>query len=325
MGHTRQQKRVRPRARRFDSDDGVEFVRCRICGDYRRVISGRHLLKHGTDRETYMEEYRLSPDELIAKDFRMIQSSRRGYYPYGKSDWIDAIKNVHKTGGSVFAGNLQDKHPYLYQQGIWIFGDWDKALRAAGFDPERMRMRRFWDKERIINELQRMRRQSLPLYANYAMKNHSKLFYGALTVYGSWSKALFAAGVTKKPLPSKLYRSRLSLLRALRDALERHSKDDIPQALRLHAAHYFGSLGSAMIALKKDQRLLRGWSKPKIIAVLSQMHRSKKKLAYATARRHLPALVSAAEAYFGSWGKALYAAGMEPDLYFVHHKWRKPK
>jgi hypothetical protein len=38
----------------------------------------------------------------------------------------------------------------------------------------------------------------------------------------------------------------------------------------------------------------------------------------------LPALVSAAEAHFGSWGKALYAAGIDPNLYFVHHTWRKP-
>ena len=35
------------------------------------------------------------------------------------------------------------------------------------------------------------------------------------------------------------------------------------------------------------------------------------------------ALVSAAEAHFGSWGKALYAAGIDPNLYFVHHKWHK--
>jgi hypothetical protein len=72
--------------RSLNLGDGIVFVRCRICGDHRRVISGRHLSKHGTDREEYMEEYRLSPDELIAKDFRTIQSSRRGYQPYGKKE-----------------------------------------------------------------------------------------------------------------------------------------------------------------------------------------------------------------------------------------------
>jgi hypothetical protein len=300
--------------------EGIEFVLCRICGDHRRVISGRHLSKHGTDRETYMEEYGLSPDELIAKDFRRIVSSRRGYYPYGKRDWIDAIKKIHRRSGSVFAGDLQDKQPYLYQQGVWIFGDWDKALRAAGFVPEKMRMRRSWDKDRVIRELRRMRKQNLPLYAHYVMKNHQHLFSAARSHYGSWNKALAAVGINDK---GKSGTTPLGLLRELREAVE--AKTDISTALRSEIAYYFGSLRKAKLALKTDPRILSGWSKTKIIAVLSQMHRSKNNLIYATARREFPALVSAAEAYFDSWGKALYAAGIDPNLYFVHHKWHKPR
>jgi ROS/MUCR transcriptional regulator protein len=120
MRHTRQQKRFAPQPRKTTSADGVDFVRCRICGDRRRVISGRHLSKHGTDREEYMQEYGLSPDELIAKDFRIIQSSRHGYQPYGKKDWIAAIKRVYKRDGNVFARRLQDRHPHLYTQGVWF-------------------------------------------------------------------------------------------------------------------------------------------------------------------------------------------------------------
>jgi len=54
------------------------------------------------------------------------------------------------------------------------------------------------------------------------------------------------------------------------------------------------------------------------------MHRSKKIPGYGKIRRELPALLSAAEAYFGSWGKALYAAGIDPRLYFVRRKRRRP-
>jgi hypothetical protein len=101
------------------------------------------------------------------------------------------------------------------------------------------------------------------------------------------------------------------------------TKTDIPQVLRFQADLYFGSLHIAIIVMKKNQRLLLGWSKPKILKILSRMHRDKVELAYAKVRREFPALVSAAEAYFGSWGKALYAAGIDPNLYFVHHTWRK--
>jgi hypothetical protein len=53
-------------------------------------------------------------------------------------------------------------------------------------------------------------------------------------------------------------------------------------------------------------------NKDKITTVRAQMHRSKEKLNYTTGRRDFPALVSTAQADFGSWGKALYAAGIDP-------------
>jgi len=157
-------------------------------GDHRRVISGRHLSKHGIDRETYMEEYALSPDELIAKDVRRLQSSRRDYRPYGKRDWIQAIRELHKVEGNIFAGRLQKKHSHLYVQGTWLFGDWDNAL---GFDPEKMRRRRFWDQKFLIEKIRALRRRNVPLSANYAMKNHQGAFDAALREYGSWSRRLW--------------------------------------------------------------------------------------------------------------------------------------
>jgi hypothetical protein len=287
--------------------DGVEFVRCRICGDHRRVISGRHLSKLGTDRGEYMQEYGLSPDELIAKDFRRIQSSRRGYQPYGKREWIAAIKKVYERDGNVFAKRLQNKYPHLYTQGVWLFGNWDKALRAVGLDPEQTRLRSSWNREKSITAIRTLRKQNLPLYASYVAKNHSKVFDTALAVFGSWPKALGAAGIT-----AISRKTRLGLLRELSELLE--SRSDISQALRSEIKYYFGSLRNAKIALKTDRRLLSGWSKRKIIIIVAQMHRSKQKLNYATGRREFPALVSAAEAYFGSWGNALYAAGILANL-----------
>jgi hypothetical protein len=295
-----------------------DFVRCRICGDHRRVISGRHLSKHGTDREIYMGEYRLSPDELIAKDSRRLHSSRRDYRPYSKKDWIAAIKKVYKRDEQVFAGFLQEKYQQLYHQGTWLFGDWDEALRAAGFNPEKMRLRSFWNGEKVILGIRALRKRNLPLYAKHVMRNHPDLFSGALRQYGSWNKTLVVAGITVIPR-----RTRLGLLRELRDAVE--SRSEISCELRSAIEYYFGSLRSARAALKANPKLLSGWSKRKIISVIAQKHRSNEKLNYGTGRRDFPALVSAAEAYFGSWGKALYAAGIDPNLYFVHHKWRKSR
>src|SRR5262245_53734437 len=105
MGHTGVRKR--PRHRILGGDVDIDFVCCRICGDHRRVISGRHLSKHDIDRETYMDEYDLSPDELIAKAFCMIQSSHPGYYPHTKKGWIAAMQKVYENDGKIFAKYLQ--------------------------------------------------------------------------------------------------------------------------------------------------------------------------------------------------------------------------
>ena len=58
------------------------------------------------------------------------------------------------------------------------------------------------------------------------------------------------------------------------------------------------------------------------MAMIIQRHRLGKTLGYAAVWRDNPRLVSAAEAYFGSWGNALHAAGVDPNLY-LHRKWRK--
>ena len=80
-------------------------------------------------------------------------------------------------------------------------------------------------------------------------------------------------------------------------------------------------MAGALAESKNDRRVVNGWSKPKILAVLSRMHRRREGLGYGDARRNVPALVSAAQAYFGSWGRALHLAGIDPNLYFVH-RWR---
>jgi hypothetical protein len=109
-----------------------------------------------------MADDRLSPDQLIAKDFRQIQSSRRGYYPYGNLDWVTAIRTIYKETGSVFTENIQKKYRHLYLQGVWIYGNWDKALPAAGFNPEITRQRRHWTRDKVIEGISRLRTRRLP-------------------------------------------------------------------------------------------------------------------------------------------------------------------
>jgi hypothetical protein len=303
---------------RLTGIEGIDFVRCRSCGQRLRVISGRHLSKHDTERSGYMAEYGLSPDQLVAKDFRVIQSSRRDYRPYDPKAWVGHIKKLAKDGVSIHPHELQKRQASIYYLGVWLYGDWDTAIRAAGFDPEKVRLRRGWNKDKIIKRLRQLPRQNLPLYPWYVMHNHQDLFSAALRQYRSWDKALIAAGI--KPVPKH---SRFGLLRNLRDVL--HARKKIPEVLRTDLKYYFGSVKAAKLGLKTEPRFANGWSKQKIVDMIARKNRVNESLKYAIGRREFPSLVSAAEAYFGSWGKALHAAGIDPNLHFVHHTWRKTK
>jgi len=126
-----------------------------------------------------MDEYELSPDELIAKAFRVIQSGGAAYEPYGKRQWTAAIQKFYRQKGSVWATDLQQSQlHHLYSQGVWLFGDWYSAVAAAGLDPENLGLHTFWDKDRVIKEIKELKRRRLPLYPIYVMKSHPELFLG---------------------------------------------------------------------------------------------------------------------------------------------------
>jgi hypothetical protein len=230
------------------------------------------------------------------------------------------MKAVYKQHGNVYAGFLQKHYRNLYDEGLWLNGnDWDAALRVLGFTPERMRLRTYWQSERVVTKVRLLRDKCIPLYPKYVIKHYSALYSAALRIFESWQNALLAAGME---VPDAVHDGHRGVLRCLHDALEQHSENDLSEKLKLHAAYYFGSLQKAKSALKTDRRFRAGWNKIKIIAAIHKRHRSGQALGYAAARRDNPALVSATEAYFGTWGNALYAAGLDPNLY-LRGKWRK--
>jgi hypothetical protein len=102
-----------------------------------------------------------------------------------------------------------------------------------------MRLRTYWEAERVVTKILFLRGKGVPLYPAYVLKHYAALFSAALRIFGSCANALIAAGLE---VPDSPHDGRLGVLRALRDALEQHSKSDLPEKLKLHAVYYFGSL-----------------------------------------------------------------------------------
>jgi hypothetical protein len=111
---------------------------------------------------------------LIAKAFRVLQSCQPGYKPNGKAEWVTAIKSIYKKKGPSGVWRLQKNHPHLYTQAGWLFGGLDEGYRFVGLKPEEIRLRGFYEDKRLHKDIWRLRRQNLPLYPAYVMKNHPR-------------------------------------------------------------------------------------------------------------------------------------------------------
>jgi hypothetical protein len=108
-----------------------------------------------------------------------------------------------------------------------------------------MRLRTYWEAERVITKNRFLREKGVPLHPKYVLKHYPALVSAALRIFGSWANALIAAGLE---VPDAVHDGRRGVLRSLRDVLEKHSDNDLLEKLKLHAAYYFGSLRKAKAA-----------------------------------------------------------------------------
>jgi len=110
---------------------------------------------------------------------------------------IRGIQQIHAGGGKVNHAALGRNS--ISRAGVLLFGSWDAALKAAGLDPDDIRVyRKPWTPEEVILEIQRKHRHGEALNAknvsSYSLRRRGKVFFG------SWDAALTNAGLD----PSKI-------------------------------------------------------------------------------------------------------------------------
>ena len=114
---------------------------------------------------------------------------------------IQAIHEIHSRGGPVSHAALRCNS--VTRAATLLFGSWDAALRAAGLDPDEVRIyRKPWTPDEVMQEIQRKARMGEPLNARdvspYSLRRRGRIFFG------SWDAALAAAGLD----PAKVRKSK---------------------------------------------------------------------------------------------------------------------
>jgi len=163
-----------------------------------------------------------------------------------------------------------------------------------------------WSKQRVIEAIRARHRRGLPMRG--VQKDDSKLAVAGRQWFGSWAKAVSAAGVK---MPPRGKWAKETVVARIQD----WHRQGVPvgrigqQDLRLRAAGYcrFGSWRAALAAAGLQ---LTGWkwSKERVIHELQALGRNG--VLQGFRRKDHSRLTSAAKKYFGSLHDALNAAGL---------------
>lgn len=108
---------------------------------------------------------------------------------------IHRIKEIAEKGESINTLSLEMNHPRLWNAARRIFGNINNAVQAAGFDYAGFKKRGAWTPEKITERLQNYHSEGKDLSQITMLEDDSKLLAAAQKLYGSWSRAVNAAGI----------------------------------------------------------------------------------------------------------------------------------
>ena len=87
--------------------------------------------------------------ESCGLDYSLIKK----YKTWTRQAVLDEIRRLAKAGEPLFSQHAQDHHKPLYMAAIKRFGNWGKAIQAAGVDYKSVRLRRSMTKAEIKREV----------------------------------------------------------------------------------------------------------------------------------------------------------------------------
>ncbi len=176
---------------------------------------------------------------------------------------IRAILKREAAGLPLSTGGDQGVHPTLYQAGARAFGSWCNAVMAAGVSPDRVFTHDRWPPSRILATIRTLARRGRPR-RKALQRRYASLVQAAARTFGSWPKAVIAAGVDpikfrRVPLWTKDRIIEAILVRVLKNE-PLGSTTVRPESLAEAAARFFGSWGSALAAAGLDPKRYMGAS-----------------------------------------------------------------
>ena len=265
---------------------------------------------------------------------------------------IREILRREASGLSLDLGGANPVHSSLYQAASRVFGSWRNAVMAAGIAPEKARVHDPWSPARILASIKSLDRRKRPLQPAKLKRRYHPLVEAARRHFGSWPKAVIAAGVEpdklKRVMPWTKERIIEAILTRALNSEPLGGRTVKPRSLAEAAARVFGSWRAALATTGIDpeqasrrqcgvgsgsadgSRTHHGetvararvrrrrnpgtrWSEEEILQAIAARMRENKRMNAAAVDEDDGPLYRVAKRRYGSWRSALLAVGLNPD------------
>jgi hypothetical protein len=172
---------------------------------------------------------------------------------------IREILRREAAGQPLDVGRRDPVECSLYQAAARVFGSWRNAVMAAGISSDKARAHDPWPPSRVLKGIKSLARRKTPVTPRELRRQYRCLVAAAQRCFGSWPKAVVAAGID----PDRFRRAgtwtrerivEAILKRALHgQPLNSHSIK--PKSLVEAGARAFGSWGAAIQAAGIEPKL----------------------------------------------------------------------
>lgn len=369
-----------------DPDPNAGRIRCLICQEWYWALSSHLNRRHHVTSADYREEYGAAPlvsPSVVARQTRWTRAAILGVLksriraglpmnakavsedPNRGGMWgaifkrfgsfeaaleaaglnYEKIRLVHAwTREKVIQGLREAKwqgrelnfkavkrwNDSLVEAAVRWFGAYDEALRAAGFDPDRVRKQRVWTAGDVLEALKARQRSGRPLSHRALIEEDAGLRSSAVHHFGNYRNAIEAAGIQYEKISLRRRWNRRKIVEALRERADRglplHYKAVAREDLALvgAAAVWFGSYEKAVRAAGFDYRKVRRvhpWTPAQVLAGIQARSREGKSLAHKATRMEENPLCVHAHQHFGSWEAAIQAAGFDYEKIREYQSW----
>jgi hypothetical protein len=301
------------------------FVVCRHCNREFRAITVVHLRRiHDYDGEHPIEDYKRRFRLKFAsctESRRKIGAAKDAYWARRGQHWTERkllteIRRRHRSGQSLRDKDVPDRTNLA---GRRLFGTWRAAVEKAGLKYEEVTGLVRWTRKKIVEAIRDLAAHDVPLSATYIQEHHGTLFNAAVKRFPrSWGKALRAAGFD--PDEHKVARSGWTRQRAeewvrnqaargrclLARAAPRELKGFVYRRLHTTWPEFVESVGVAYPGIRKRY----DWTKSALLSEIRRWKAEGNKLNYKSVQSAYQALIHQSRKFFGSWDRALAAAGV---------------